>query len=157
MKLSKVSHCGKGPYMDQEFKQYIKNKTIVPFPGGKQLVKREIDIAKSDLSDAITGYNNQIYKWSTIQAYHSLRHAAKALVYSRGYRVKDHYAMVVAIKVLFVDENLIGINIIRDFLNAINLREVAEYEAEFSMPGAKAVISAAERMINNAAIILNID
>jgi uncharacterized protein (UPF0332 family) len=143
--------------MDQEFKQYLKNKTIIPFPGGKQLVSREIEISKSDLSDAITGYNNQIYKWATIQAYHALRHAAKALVYSRGYRVKDHNAMVVAIKALFVDENLMGINIVRDLLNAINLREVAEYEAEFSMPGAKAVINAAERLINNAVVILNID
>ena len=106
--------------MNQEFKQYLKNKTIVSFPGGKQLVSREIEISRSDLSDAITGFNNQIYKWSTIQAYHALRHAAKALVYSRGYRVKDQYAMVVALKTLFVDENLMGINVVRDLLNAIN-------------------------------------
>ena len=143
--------------MNQEFKQYLKNKTIVSFSGGKQLVSREIEISRSDLSDAITGFNNQIYKWSTIQAYHALRHAAKALVYSRGYRVKDQYAMVVALKALFVDDNLMGINVVRDFLNAINLKEVAEYEAEFSMPGAKAVINAAERLIKNATLLLKIE
>ena len=141
--------------MNQEFKQYLKGKKIVPFPGGKALVNRELEISRSDISDALTGFQNQIYKWSTIQAYHAMRHAAKALVYSRGYRAQDYSALVIALKALFVDENLMEINIVRDFLNAMNLREVAEYEAEFSMLGAKSVISAAERLLSEAENILH--
>jgi uncharacterized protein (UPF0332 family) len=141
--------------MNQEFKQYIKNKKIIPFPGGKALVRRELDIARGDLSDAITGFQNELYKWSTIQAYYAMRHAAKALIYSRGYRGRGHYSLTVALKALYVDSNIMEINIVRDFINAMNLREVAEYEAEFSMLGAKAVISAAERLIEQAGEILH--
>jgi uncharacterized protein (UPF0332 family) len=141
--------------MNQEFKQYMKNKKIIPFPGGKTLVRKELDIARGDLSDSITGFQNELYKWSTIQAYYAMRHAAKALVYSRGYRGRGHYSMVIAIKALYVDTNIMEINIVRDFINAMNLREVAEYEAEFSMLGAKAVIGAAERLIEQAGEILH--
>ena len=141
--------------MNQEFKQYMKNKKIVPFPGGKALVRKELDIARGDLSDSITGFQNELYKWSTIQAYYAMRHAAKALVYSRGYRGRGHYSLVVALKALFIDTNTMEINIVRDFINAMNLREVAEYEAEFSMLGAKAVIGAAERLIEQAGEILH--
>jgi hypothetical protein len=141
--------------MNQEFKQYMKNKKIVPFPGGKALVRKELDIARGDLSDSITGFQNELYKWSTIQAYYAMRHAAKALVYSRGYRGRGHYSLVVALKALYIDTNNMEINIVRDFINAMNLREVAEYEAEFSMLGAKAVIGAAERLIEQAGEILH--
>jgi uncharacterized protein (UPF0332 family) len=84
-----------------------------------------------------------------------MRHAAKALVYSRSYRGRGHYALVVALKALYIDTNIMEINIVRDFINAMNLREVAEYEAEFSMLGAKAVIGAAERLIEQAGEILH--
>lgn len=143
--------------MNQEFKQYVKNKKIIPFPEGKTLVRRELDISRGDLSDAMTGFQNELYKWSTIQAYFAMRHAAKALVYSRGYRGKGHYSLVIALKALYVDTNLMEINVVREFINAMNLREVAEYEAEYSILGAKAVISAAERLIELAGNILNMN
>jgi len=38
----------------------------------------------------------------------------------------------------------------------MNLREVADYEAEFSKEGAKAVITSAERFIEKATEILGI-
>jgi uncharacterized protein (UPF0332 family) len=43
---------------------------------------------------------------------------------------------------------------VRDFLNAMSLREAADYEAKFSIEGAKAAIAAAERFIEKAAAIL---
>jgi len=36
---------------------------------GKKLVEKELLIAQSDLSDAKACFDNQRYKWSTIQAY----------------------------------------------------------------------------------------
>ena len=55
--------------MNQEFKQCLENKKIVSFGRGKGLVKKELSVAKSDLSDAKAGYENERYKWSTIQGY----------------------------------------------------------------------------------------
>jgi len=142
--------------VNQEFKQCLESGKIVSFPRGKELVGKEIAVARSDLSDAKAGYENQRYKWSTIQAYYAMFHAARALIYSRGYREKSHYCLAVALRVLFAEEGQIEAKFVRDFLNAMNLREAADYEAEFSMDGAKAVIASAERFVEKAVAVLGI-
>lgn len=142
--------------MNREFKQCLENKKIVSFAKGKNLVKKELAVAKSDLTDAKAGYENGRYKWSTIQAYYAMFHAARALVYSQGYREKSHYCLAVALGALFVDGGTMEAQSVRDFLNAMNLREAADYEANFSQSGAKAVIASAERFIEKAAAILGI-
>jgi uncharacterized protein (UPF0332 family) len=140
--------------VNREFKQCLENKKIVSFARGKNLVKKELAVAKSDLADAKAGYENGRYKWSTIQAYYAMFHAARALVYSQGYREKSHYCLATALKALFVDEGTMEAQSVRDFLNAMNLREAADYEAEFSQAGAKAVIASAEKFIEKAAAVL---
>jgi len=143
--------------VNQEFEQCLESKKIIAFSKGKELVRKELSIAKSDLAEARDGLGNQKYKWSTIQGYYAMFHAARALVYSRGYREKSHYCLTIAIRALFVDEGLMEVQSVRDFLNAMNLREAADYEAEFSESGARAVISAAERFIEKAAAVLDIE
>ena len=142
--------------MNQEFKQCLDNKKIVPFAGGKSLVKKKLSIASSDLSDARAGYENERYKWSTIQAYYAMFHAARALIYSRGYREKSHYCLAIALRALFVDEGAMDTKLARDLLNAMNLREAADYEAKFSQSGAKAIIASAEKFIEKATDILSV-
>jgi uncharacterized protein (UPF0332 family) len=93
--------------VNQEFKQCLESRKIVSFPRGKDLLEKEIAVAWSDLSDAKAGYENQRYKWSTIQAYYAMFHAARALIYSRGYREKSHYCLAVALRALFVEEGQI--------------------------------------------------
>jgi uncharacterized protein (UPF0332 family) len=141
--------------MNLEFKQCLENKKIIPFARGKKLDKKEFLVAKSDLSDAKAGYENERYKWSTIQGYYAMFHAARALIYSQGYREKSHYCLAVALRALFVDEGKMDAQLVRDFLNAMNLREAADYEAEFSQSGAKAVIASAENFIAKATAILD--
>ena len=142
--------------MNQEFEQCLESKKIVIFAGGKGLVKKELSVARNDLSDAKAGYENVRYKWSTIQGYYAMFHAARALVYSRGYREKSHYCLAVALRALFVDEGIMDAQLVRDFLNAMNLREAADYAAEFSQSGSRAVIASAEKFIEKAATILDI-
>jgi uncharacterized protein (UPF0332 family) len=50
--------------MNQEFKQCLESNKIVSF-------------ARSDLADAKAGYENGRYKWSTIQGYYAMFHAAR--------------------------------------------------------------------------------
>ena len=142
--------------MNQEFKQCIENKKIIPFATGKKLVNKEIAVAQSDLSEAKAGYENERYKWSTVQAYYAMFHAARALVYSKDYREKSHYCLAVALRALFVDEGKMDAQSVRDLLNAMNLRESADYDAEFSQSGAKAVIESADKFIQKAIEILGI-
>jgi len=83
-------------------------------------------------------------------------HATRALIYSKGYREKSHYCLAVALRALFVDEGTMDAQLDRDLLNAMSLREAADYEAEFSQSGAKAVIASAEKFIEKAIAILGI-
>jgi len=142
--------------VNQDFEQCLENKKVIPFTKGKNLFKKELSIAKSDLSDAKAGYENGRYKWSTIQAYYAMFHAARALVYSRGYHEKSHYCLAVALRALFVDDGTMDAQSVRDFLNAMNLREAADYEADFSQSGAKAAIASAEKFIEKSTAILSI-
>ena len=140
--------------MNQDFKQCLENKKILPFERGKDLVKKELSIGESDLLDAKAGFQEKRYKWSTIQAYYAMFHATRALVYSKGYREKSHYCLSVALRALFIEEGKLDAQAGRDFLNAMNLREAADYEAEFSEAGATAVITAAEKFIGKAKSLL---
>ncbi len=142
--------------MDQEFKQCLEAGRIVPFPKGKDLVGKELAVARSDLLDAKASYRDHRYKWSTIQAYYAMFHAARALLYSRGYREKSHYCLAVALRALFVAEGQLDAKFARDFLNAMNLRQAADYEAEYSQSGAKALVASADRFIDRAASIVGI-
>ena len=142
--------------MNQEFKQCIENKKIVPFATGKKLVNKELSVAQSDLSEAKAGYENERYKWSTVQAYYAMFHAARALVYSKDYREKSHYCLAVALRALFVDEGKLDAQSVRDLLNAMNLRESADYDTEFSQSGAKAVIESADKFIQKVIEILGV-
>ncbi len=142
--------------MNPEFKQCLENKKIIPFAKGKNLAKKEISVAQSDLSDAKAGYGNNRYKWSTIQAYYAMFHAARALIYTEGYRERSHYCLAVALKALLVDKNRMDGKLVRDFLNAMNLREAADYESDFSQAGAKAVIDSADKFLAQAIAILGL-
>ena len=142
--------------MNQDFKQCLENKKILPFERGKELVKKELSIGESDLLDAKAGFQEKRYKWSTIQAYYAMFHTTRALVYSKGYREKSHYCLSVALRALFVEEGKLDAQAGRDFLNAMNLREAADYEAEFSEAGAIAVIAAAEKFIVKAKGLIEI-
>jgi uncharacterized protein (UPF0332 family) len=142
--------------VNQEFEQCLQRKKIVSFARGERLANKELSVAKSDLSDAKASCDNQRYKWSTVQAYYAMFHAARALVYSRGYREKSHYCLAVALRALFVDEGKMEAQSVRDFLNAMNLRQAADYEAEFSQSGAKAVIASVERFMEKAVAIFHI-
>jgi uncharacterized protein (UPF0332 family) len=143
--------------MNPDFDKFLESGKIIVFPRGKELVRKELAVAQSDLLDARAGFENQRYKWSTIQGYYAMFHAARALLYSRNYREKSHYALSVGLKALFVEEKLLDIRYVRNLLNAMNLREAADYEADFSCEGADAVIKSAEEFIRKASFILRFD
>lgn len=140
--------------MNPEFEKLLQSGKIVVFSRGKDLVKKELAVAQDDLDDARAGFVNQRYKWSTIQGYYAMFHAARALLYSRNYREKSHFAITVALKALFVEENKLDIRYVRDLLNAMNLREAADYEADFSREGAEAVMKSAQEFIKIVSSIL---
>jgi hypothetical protein len=66
--------------MNPEFNKFLDSGKIVVFSRGKELVKKELAVAHNDLLDAKAGFENQLYKWSTIQGYYAMFHASRAYI-----------------------------------------------------------------------------
>lgn len=83
-------------------------------------------------------------------------HAARALLYSKGYREKSHFCLRTAIKNLFVDKNLLEPSFLDDYDMAKDLRENADYKSDFSKENAEQLIIKAKRFLDKAKILLSI-
>ena len=142
--------------MSPRIRRLLEERRLVRTRISRNRVIKEMDGARYDLERAQKSLSDGDFKWATVQAYYAMFHAARALVYSQGYREKSHYCLAVALGALFVDDGAMEAQSVRDFLNAMNLREAADYEAEFSQSGAKAVIASAEKFIEKATAILGI-
>lgn len=122
--------------MNEAFKECLKNRKIIPFPRAKNLVKKELSAAKDDLEEAKDRLNNEKFKYATINSYYSIFHAARALLYSKGYRERSHHCLSVALEVLFVLTRKMNIRYIRIFKTSMYLRENADYSSTFSKENA---------------------
>ena len=89
-----------------------------------------------------------------IQGYYSIFHAARALLYTKGFREKSHYALLIAIQELFSNE--LEQSLIQGFENSMNLRQTADYGLASSKEGALDVMETAEKLLQRTKEILRI-
>jgi len=136
--------------MRKAFKDCLNRGKIILFPQGKHLVNKELNSARNDLEDARFGFDHSRHKWSTIQAYYSMYHSARALVFSRGYRERNHFCLYIALQELFVDRGLLDADLAEAFHNSMRLREGADYRDSYSREGAIFVIERAEQFLTRA-------
>ena len=144
---------GKG--IKEKFDECLRAGRIRPFPDSKDLCKKELDVAKADLNTASHGLDEQRWKWSTIQAYYSMFHSARALLYSAGYREKSHYCLGIAIEALFVETGKIATKYVDALQMARAMRENADYNDEFSESGAKKLVKIAYEFFETASKLLD--
>ena len=135
---------------DRDFKDCLKRGKIKKFSKAKSLIPKEFDSAKSDLKTAQDSLKRKNYKWATIQAYYSMFHTARTLIYSKGYRERSHYCLIVALKQLFVSEQLLDIRLVEAMQMAKTLRENADYDNEFSKSSAEALVEKAQSFLKKA-------
>jgi uncharacterized protein (UPF0332 family) len=140
--------------MRAEFRACLRRKGIAPFSAGPKLVPKELDQADHDLRAAQNSCDTGEYKWATIQAYYAMFHAARALLYAKGYREKSHYCLSVALLELYTDAGELSLSLVKDFDRAMLLRESADYRGNFSEVGAMEVINNTERFIAAARQLL---
>jgi len=141
--------------MRREFRECLNKNKLTRFPSGPRLVVKEIRSASDDLEDAKLGLTHGRAKWSTIQAYYSMFHGARALLYSRGYREKSHYCLEVALRELFVDRSILEGSFVNAFASAMRLRESADYRDDYSEEGAIALIETASSFLDKVKRILS--
>lgn len=133
----------------------MENKKIIPIPGAKRLVSRELDTAKDDLKEAHDSFERGGYKWSTIQSYYAMFHTARALLYHKGYKERSHFCLAVALEALYVETRILPEKYFRAFKNAMSLREDADYFSKFSNEGAKSIMKSANEFLMETEEILN--
>ncbi|MBN1621790.1 MAG: HEPN domain-containing protein [Endomicrobiales bacterium] len=142
--------------MTDNFQKGLEKKRILSFPEGKKLVSKEIKSAKEDLNEAIDRFKSSKFKYATITAYYSMFHSARALIYSKGYREKSHFYLLVSLESLFVSKGLIDREMISEFHDAMVLREEADYHGQFSKEGSESVINSAKDFINISTKLLKL-
>lgn len=140
--------------MSFKFRQLLEERRLVRIKPDRKLILKEIEGAKSDLETARKSFRDGIFKWATIQGYYSIFHAARALLYSKGFREKSHYALLVAVQELFSDK--LERSLIQGFEDAMNLRKTADYGLTFSEEGTTDVMETAEKFLLKANEILKI-
>jgi len=116
--------------MSYKFKRLLEERRLTRIKPDRKLTLKEIEGAESDLKIAQKSLRDGSFKWATIQGYYSVFHAARALLYSKGFREKSHYALLIAIQELFSNE--LEQSQIQGFEDAMNLRQSAEYGLSFS-------------------------
>ena len=139
---------------NSDFRECLKKGKIKKFSKAPTLTPKEMDNAKSDLETALDSLKRKNHKWATIQAYYSMFHTARALIFSKGYRERSHYCLIVAIKALFVSEKLLDIRLVEALQMAKTLRENADYDSEFSESSAETLVGKAQEFLKKAEKIL---
>jgi uncharacterized protein (UPF0332 family) len=143
-----------GSRVGSEFAQLLKERKLVRARINRRMVLKEIKGAEMDLRDARDSLDDRKYKWATVQAYYSMFHSARALLYNHGLREKSHHALSVALRELF--SNKIGIELIDRFEQSMELRQEADYGLIFSEEGATETIEGAEKLLEKAKQLLRI-
>lgn len=133
-----------------------KSKRIKPFTDGPRLVTKELGTALRDLEIAKKGLADNQWKWSIIQAYYSMFHATRALIFNLGLNERSHYCLGIALGYHYGLSGKFPEDLIDALQTARIMRESADYEDNFSDIGAKKLVSAAERFITESKKILKI-
>lgn len=128
-------------------KEAIDKRKIIYFADGIKVAHKELKIAKEDVLAAKESFERGSFKWATTQAYYAVFHASRALLYNKKYREKSHIYLAFAIKALYVDEGLLPEEYYDNFIQALDLREMADYKRKFSKHGAQRNIEAAEHAV----------
>jgi len=142
-----------GERISYKLKRLLADRKILRIKPDKALVLKEVEGAESDLATAKESLEDCNFKWATVQGYYSIFHAARALLFSEGFREKSHSALLIAVQELFnqkLEESLI-----QGFRDAMNLRQTADYGLTFSAVASVTVIETAEKFLFRTKELLN--
>jgi len=141
-----------GNRVNTEIQRLLNERKLMRAQISSDMISKEMAAAEADLADAQYSLQSSKFKWATIQGYYSMFHSARALLYSKGFREKSHFALLLALRALFSKE--IETSLIRQFEECMNLRQEADYGLTFSENGALDAIDGAEKLLAKSKQIL---
>ena len=140
-----------GTRVDPETRGLLRERKIQRFRASREAILKELEGASYDLEKARRSLEQEDHKWATVQAYYSMFHSGRALLYSKGYREKSHSALLEALTALFVRTGLLERDYIDDLRDAKSMRESADYGMIFSEEGARTLIINADKFLRKVA------
>ena len=130
----------------------LEKKDISRSRATRQVVIKELDGAVGDLEAAKLSLKTGDYKWATIQAYYSMFHAARALLFRMGYREQSDPGLLAALYQLY--EREIVDRMLEDFSKAMALTEQAHDGHVSSEDSAQTILENAADFLEQAARLL---
>ena len=129
------------------FEECLNKKLLVRIKSDKELAKKEFLIAEKDLERAKQTFEiTKDTKWTIIQAYYSMFHSAKAILYLIGIKERSHGCIFEVLKKLS-EKGLIQSYIVDEFESSRSAREDADYRDEYTENTAERIIENAEEFL----------
>ena len=137
-----------------EFEKCLKERRILKIDASDEMIQKEIEGAKYDLSSGEESLADEDYKWASVQAYYSIFHASKALVLKKGYREKSHYCLLIALRELYVKSKELDSEFAENFEIGMDIRHEADYALTFDEESAKIAIGNARKFLEKTLVLL---
>ena len=137
-----------------EFERCLKERRILKFDASREVIEKELEGAKYDLSSAEESLHDKDFKWASVQAYYSIFHAAKALVLKKGFREKSHYCLLIAVRELYVKTKELDPEFADNFEMIMDIRHEADYALTYEEESARIAIENASNFLERAQALL---
>ncbi len=137
-----------------EFEKCLNERKIVKMNASKEVIYKEFENAMYDLARSKESLTKGDFKWASIQAYYSMFHCIKALIFKKGYREKSHYCLLVAFKELYVKTGEMDKEFADNFEICMDIRQEADYGLSYKDENAKIAVEDAEKLIKATESIL---
>lgn len=120
----------------------------------KKIIEKEINESMYDLEKAKKALSDNDFKWAIIKSYYSMFHAARAVLFSVGYREKRHFAVQVFLEDL-AKEGRIESVFVDYFSFSMESREDADYKYIYTEETASDILEYAEIFIERMKALLS--
>lgn len=130
-----------------EFERCIKERRIMKIKASKEMIEKEISSANYDLESSRESLHDKDYKWASVQAYYSMFHATKALVFDKGFRERSHHCLNVALIELYVKTGKMDPELSDTLELCMHLRHDADYGSIYDKESAQTAIRYAEQFL----------
>ncbi len=137
------------------FEECLRQKKLVETKIEISLIKNEAEEAEKDLFSAQDDFKKKDWKWATTKAYYSMFHAAKSLLYAKGFKErKSHFCLIEGIREFYIHRGLLPLRFV-EYLEAGKIRrEDATYELVYSEEIAQTYIHTAAEFLQEAKKII---
>lgn len=141
--------------MGISFDSCLSAKKLIKIEIEPELIQSEMREAEKDLASAKKDYQIKDWKWATTKAYYSMFHAAKSLLYFKGFKERhSHACLIEGFKELYVKEGLLPLRFAEYLEAGKSRREDATYELVYSEEIASTYVRAAEEFVEKSKQLL---